>query len=554
MSAERIIFWMYFISLALLAAALPLSMFMMSVAQFALVGVMIVDGMNRQEALNLFQNSSPLKVALLTVPLGIWWIFKSIAYKLRNFFARDNIPAIIFCSIYFIHAIGLLYTEDINYALKDLRIKSPLVILPVVLSTTGKLNRLNFRHLMGIFIAGVIAATLITGYYYFTRDFSDVRNISVFISHIRFSLMICISVYILMYWITRKNQIHVFWKAVSLAAMIWMIIYLIMVTSITGIVIIMLTGFILVIYIGFQPRRKLFARILLLTGSLIIPFMIGWYVFNIMKDVYHVDPVDLKALDQATASGNPYFHDTINGQVENGHYVWIYLAENELREAWNSRSDLRYDSLDLAGQEIKYTLIRFLSSKGYRKDADGVQKLTEQEIRMIEEGTASVVYELKNPIYVRIYQIIWEYKRYQETGNPSGHSVMQRFEYWKASWGIIKDHWFTGVGTGDLNAAYTEQYQKMGTQLDDQFRWRAHNQFLAILVGLGFMGLAFFLLSLLYPPLYYRRFSDYYYLTFFVIIVLSMLPEDTLETQAGLTLYAFFSSVYLFAKSFHDPV
>jgi hypothetical protein len=33
-----------------------------------------------------------------------------------------------------------------------------------------------------------------------------------------------------------------------------------------------------------------------------------------------------------------------------------------------------------------------------------------------------------------------------------------------------------------------------------------------------------------------------------------MIPEDTIESQAGVTLYAFFSSLYLFGKSFHDPI
>jgi len=41
---------------------------------------------------------------------------------------------------------------------------------------------------------------------------------------------------------------------------------------------------------------------------------------------------------------------------------------------------------------------------------------------------------------------------------------------------------------------------------------------------------------------------------FFIIIVLSMCWEDTIESQAGVTIYAFFTSFYLFAKKFIDVV
>ncbi len=112
-------------------------------------------------------------------------------------------------------------------------------------------------------------------------------------------------------------------------------------------------------------------------------------------------------------------------------YVWLYVATDELREAWNARSRYEFEGKDKAGQEIRYTLIRFLTSKGYRKDAEGVSKLTDQEVAMVEDGIASIVYVEKPNLYVRIYKIFWEYNRYQVTHNASGHSVMQRLEFWK---------------------------------------------------------------------------------------------------------------------------
>jgi O-antigen ligase len=131
---------------------------------------------------------------------------------------------------------------------------------------------------------------------------------------------------------------------------------------------------------------------------------------------------------------------------------------------------------------------------------------------------------------------------------------MQRLEFWKASRSIIKRNLLTGVGTGDLEQAFQEEYTRSGSLLDKEFRWRSHNQFLAIFATFGIIGIIWFLFSLIFPALRLGKFHDYYYLSFFIILMLSMFTEDTLETQAGVTVFAFFNSLYLFAKKFIDIV
>ena len=53
---------------------------------------------------------------------------------------------------------------------------------------------------------------------------------------------------------------------------------------------------------------------------------------------------------------------------------------------------------------------------------------------------------------------MWEFDQFIKGGNPSGHSVTQRFEFWKAAIGIASDNIFIGVGTGDMPHAYRDQY------------------------------------------------------------------------------------------------
>ena len=122
--------------------------------------------------------------------------------------------------------------------------------------------------------------------------------------------------------------------------------------------------------------------------------------------------------------------------------------------------------------------------------------------------------------------------------------------------GITRDNnsWLIGIGTGDINSAFQLQYEKMGSKLDPAFRWRTHNQYLAIFVTFGAVGLLWFMFSLFFPAARLQKYGDYYYLTFFMIFMLSMFSEDTLETQVGVTQFAFFSSYYLFLKKFIDSI
>ncbi len=554
MRADKILDWLFILSLALLIVALPLSKFVMSIAEFGLAGVFILDGMSKKDWAGFLEKNSPALRILLIIPIGLKLIFEGIARKFRAFFSRDNMPAIIFVSLYFMHILGLLYTVDFEYALKDLRIKFPIFLLPLIFSTTGTINRERFKYLILLFVASVMTSTFISTYYLLSRDINDVREVSVFISHIRFSLLICISIFMLLYLILKKNDFRVVHKMIFSAILAWFVTYLIIVASITGLIILTITSIVLILHIIFQKRRRPLLRISILTAAIIIPVFMIYQFISIVNDVYYVQPVDIDNLEEYTALGNPYKHDLSYKQVENGYYVLLYLSEQELEEAWNARSGYDYDGKDQKGQNIRYTIIRYLTSMGLRKDAEAVSMLKDEDVMRIESGEASIVYHNSPQLYVRVYKIIWEYKRYQTTRNPSGHSAMQRFEYWRTALGIIGEHWLTGVGTGDLNQAFDEQYEKINTLLQEEFRWRSHNQFLAIIIGFGMMGLAWYLISLLYPPIVLYKFSDYFYLTFFVIIVVSMISEDTIESQAGVTIFAFFSSFYLFLKNFRDPV
>lgn len=506
----------YFFGLILLAVGLPLSMFLMSVSQFVL--------------------------------LGSWLIGGGYGAKAKRFFTDKVCLSLI--AVYAIHLIGLLYTTDFKYAANDLRIKVPLLILPFIFFTSTQLTKKQFIIILKLFVLACLAGTLVSTAVWLDiihRHVTDRRNISIFISHIRFSLLICISMFACGYFIFKTDK-TLSAKIVHTALITWFIIFLFILESMTGLII---GGIALaVLLIQELMRRK---KYLLLAGCVMIllgGFFITYnYINNQLKELRKEDMVDISNLPKLTAHGNHYQHELFKGDVENGHRIFLYVCYDELQIEWNKRSKISYDSLDERKQWIKYTLIRYMTSKGLHKDADGMALLNDSDIRNIEQGIGSINEFTKTGLKGRIYDTIWEINNYLIGGDPSGHTLSMRFEFWQASIAIIKEHLFFGVGTGDNQRELNQYYESKHSRLLKQWWLRSHNQFLAIGVSFGLIGLLIFMFSLFYPIIKLRMYNDYLYFTFFVIAMLSFFTEDTLETQAGVTFYAFFNCFFLFVRN-----
>lgn len=527
----------------LLVVSIPLSEFGMSVAQFLLLIFWIFDGVEyynpKGEKQGWFRNG-----AGFIVNTG-----RNLSEKFRSFF--NNPAALVIVSFYLLHVLGLLYTSDWQYALKDLRIKLPLLALPVIFSTSTPLEHNQFKKVLIFFVLAVFAGTMASMYVLFTRHVSDPRELSIFISHIRFGLTICFSIFILIYFLISHPPKINWIKALMFAGIVWFLIFLLILESVTGIVITLLLGFVFILR-ALMKIKSLFVRILSLIAFIVVVGS-GLLLLKASLQAYSKPAsVDFDNLDSHTVHGSPYRHDTVSFGIENGEYVGLYLCEPEMRYAWNERSTLSYESVDRKGQQIRYTLIRFLSSKGLRKDAEGVRQLNANEILSIESGVANVEYLQKFNVKSRLEQMAMGYQNYIQHGDPNASSVMQRVEYWKTSAWIIKKHWLTGVGTGDIKNAFNEAYNEMHSRLEEPFRNRAHNQFLAIFISFGLPGFIWFLFSLFYPAIKLGKFSKYLYMVFFIIIFMSMLTEDTLETQAGATFFAFFNAFLLFGRKYRS--
>jgi O-antigen ligase len=157
---------------------------------------------------------------------------------------------------------------------------------------------------------------------------------------------------------------------------------------------------------------------------------------------------------------------------------------------------------------------------------------------------------------MRVKGFLTEYQDYKHGANPSGKTMLMRFEFWKAAIYIIKRNVWFGVGTGDAQAAFHKAYYRTGTKLSHEWRLRSHNQFLAITVSFGMFGLALFIFSLVYPAFVVRNKLSGLYFIFLFIVVISFMTEDTLESQSGVSFFAYFNNLVLWmgnSNAFGDP-
>lgn len=337
-------------------------------------------------------------------------------------------------SIFILHLIGLIYTEDFEYALKDLKIKLPILLLPIVFASSVNLNGHQFKRILEILIFTAFVSSIYAFYIYlahYGKDMKELREISSIISHIRLSLLNAIASFAAFYLVfSNRKKLFSFFNLSVLIIGIWLFIF----------------------------NGLLGARM----GILVYFVMAALFAF----------------------------------------YLII-----KLRKLWLSVS--------LLLAVIALPLVTYYSISSVR---------------------------------MRTNEIAFEINNYKKGGDPSGQSIAQRFVFWKIALDIFKTSPIIGIGTGDVKQAYKDYYASHPGLIDVRFQHRAHNQYLTILFTFGIIGFILFMYGIISPMFYERKFFDYFYVVFLISFLLSMTMEDTIETQAGVTFYAFFNSLFLFTR------
>ncbi len=506
----------FFVGILMITISLPLSVFGMSLGQFFMAGGWLLSG--------------------------------DFNAKIKRL--KSNSVFFVLVGLFLIHLVGLIHTQDFNYATNDIRIKLPLLLMPLFFFSMEPLTERQYRITLKLFVVAVTTSSLISFAIYLgltNYKWNNIREITPFISHIRLALLVCVAFFIGVNQFFKTNKAIL--KLLNFILAIWFVSFLFLLESLTGIAILLAAGFLILTVQIFSAKRPLFVRATSFVISLTLLFcsvLLCRYVF-----VDSIVPIKSENyyLPSTTKLGHPYTHLTERQDLENGNPVWLYYCEPEMDSAWRSRSASTIYERDVNGYEYKYSLVRFLASKGLKKDAEGVSQLSMDEIAAIKNGYSNYRQLNKRDFLRRIDELAWEYRQYYYNGNATGHSFTQRIEYWKTSMYIFKQDPLRGVGTGDLKIAFHDAYNELNSRLSEQWRLRSHNQYLSFGIAFGILGIIYLLFALIYPMIKLKKQGELIYCMFLLTAVISMLTEDTLETQAGATFFAFLNCFLLANKS-----
>ncbi len=449
-------------------------------------------------------------------------------------------------SVFLVYILGTFFTKDFSLAIYELNKMIFWLAIPLAVFLSPGLPPKKIHSVFIVFISAVLVSSIVvTGrlVLYDSLHLSEFRKFSI-ISHIRYSIQVGFAVILLTWFLFQKKSRPKISASWLIALITWLVLFLLLLKSLVGVLAFLGTGVIFLIYyaLAIENRKIKMPLIAIIVALLVFPF---FYIGHVMSDFYNFKNIDPENIELKTPSGNYYLHD-FNEQVrENGYLVNIYICEEELREEWNKRSTVKYDD-ELNGYPLGSTLIRYLTSLGYRKDSTGVCMLTEEDIRLIEKGATN--YRFKNhffSLYPRIYETIWEIDNYIRTGDPNDKTLAQRIEFIKASLVLIKNNSVWGIGTGNWVSEYNDVYIEMNTNLSPENWSPSHNQYLNYIVKFGFAGFLWIMFAIILPVFLLGNRRNFILIFFLILMAFANLGDANLETHTGLSFFIFFYSILL---------
>jgi len=485
---------------------------------------------------------------IMMIIIGVIWIIQpNLSSKLLLTFKRPSI--FLFSTIFILSLFYLPFSNNILESLNYTKLVLPVFLLPLFIETSPKFTSKDFSTIIYLYILSTVISTIFN-LIHFIKDynsFTDIRSISFYMSHIRYSLFITIAIFSCIYYLFINRTKGILTTVLLSLSLAWLILFIFILQSVTGIVIVFFILFLLLCIKIYKSKSNI-NRLIIITSVLIIIASISWNLLNLINEFTNVKKIEIKDREKKTPYGNEYtYNDKIRVQ-ENGNFVYYFFCEKELQETWNSISSIKYNGLDKKKQPINFTLIRYLTSKNLRKDKDGVLALNAHDRLNIENGITNYKHDNIFSFDNRIYEIIWEIDSYRRGTNPSGHSITQRFEFWRCAKAIISDNFFLGIGTSDFDKIVQKYYIKIDSKLPINKRYSPHNQYFTFMIKFGCIGLLLIIAGILATVIFEKKQKDYFVLILLTILFISMINEDTLERQHGIVLFAFWGALFIFGR------
>jgi len=485
----------------------------------------------------------PMSVSLIGLTLN--WILE-LDFQIKGKKIKDQkyLP-IIFSGLFLIEFFWLPISKDTTIGLNVLRIKLPLLLLPLIIGSCTSFSKREWKIIITTFFIGILVSTI---WVYLVslevlptkKDSGTIRDASIFMSHIRYSVLLSFST-VLILCLAFKNLIN---KLIAVIIFLWLVFLIFKLATITAIL--GLSFSLVFLFIAFLFSSKNKNKIVYIAGIASLFFLVGLYITATVKDFYHVKSKE-RSLLTYSIGGEKYQLDFKDNTTENGFYLWENIAQKELERCWNRKSKFSFTSKDKKKQPVKATLYRFLTSKGLHKDSVGLSNLTQNEIQKIENGeTSSVSY---NNFEKRIRSLLYQKESRKKNSDSNNQTINQRVVFWKAGIDIFLNQPAFGHGPGGAKTQFKKYYKNRNTNLNKSNQLLAHNQFITQAINLGALGIIIWIFVLFYSFIKVEKGMLLFFVPYLILMFFAFMSDDMLEVQAGVTIFSFFGTLMLFYNS-----
>jgi len=426
------------------------------------------------------------------------------------------------------------YSEEL---LHDLRIKLPLLLLPLILLHP---NRPKIPFTIVFIWLGIVALIAFGAgiVYQVAGVYTDLqfRKLSPWISNVRMGTLCALTALLLIFFVRRMTRIKII---ISIILSVGLVVYMLGLQTFTGLGLFALFSGILLLF-RFKGNPVVWSRIFVLMAIGVFSLAYGLRrEWNWIRGDFAVHEA-YSRFKPFSADGYPLKFEQEGKFLdrENGFPVWSVIAPGSLHAHWPSFSPIPLTGQTSNGQELYVTLVRYLSSKGLSKDLAGLTSLSSSELIAIENGTANALQNRFPGIVLRTNQTMRFLQTYIHTGDPHQESLCIRLEIWRLHLNALRSQWLTGFGPGKVEQQMSYWAERSQSSLHERYYWmQSHQQLLSITLYYGVPGLILFLLAWLWMG---WRNTTVWQRWIWIFYTFAMLWEDVLHTQAGITQLLFF--------------
>ncbi|MDA8693408.1 O-antigen ligase family protein [Saprospiraceae bacterium] len=215
---------------------------------------------------------------------GLW--HGQIIKKLKSFFTNKYYLSVL--GIFLIYFVTGLYSENQDYFMQRMRIKLPFLFLPFAFASVKNVDKETIKQVMYVFI-GVTLTGVIWSLSHFLLDvnvyienYSKGQILPTPIHHIRFSIMVALSIAMCIYLMMGKLRFKE--KYFVIPVIVFLSIYLHILAVRSG----LLTFYVMIISLVFYQllkRRNIKLMIGLITGTVIAIFLSTQYIPTVKKKI-----------------------------------------------------------------------------------------------------------------------------------------------------------------------------------------------------------------------------------------------------------------------------